>query len=1062
MATSLQTIRRLTVEGRTVGVNEATASLTALSRAQTTVAQTAEGMAVATDTSAKRQLSAARSYDGVRAKVDEAYRAQVQYQRMQATVDKAFSQGAIQQQEYARTSALVAQRFGLSGQAANDNARKIGLNANEMKNLGFQLNDVGTMLASGSSPLQVMATQSGQVYQILAGSNGGVTGAVKDLGARLVAFLGPLGLVAVGFTAVAGAAYAFYALTKKEAPTSEKLLEEHDRLLKVVRDSYDKVTGATKNWYEQSKEVTHLQLLQQEIDLRTRLTQETIKGLKTTVEIPIGGSVARIKDEYKAFSDAIYTLNEAWQQGTPNVQAFQQEIAKIALANPELRKLANDLIASMGDASKLSGALQRNQDMLKGLQSGTFTADQRGRLGLADPTHQVSAYQQLIDRTRDRIEQLNLEADVAGRASDAVLRLRLQHEAERAAKKAGIEINQKVLDQLKEELSLAERRRAIANVRSEIEFDRRTIGLSDEDVQIAERLRTIYGNDIPAALNSSEASAMRFNSRLRQGFDFASSSAKDFGVTLAQALNQGKSLTDALSAAVNQLSQRMMTSGVNNMLEGLFSGNLVQMAGGALQAGVGYLLGGGDRRRAREEQRRREEEENRRQNAAIQERRSGFNQRHVGAGLTDGSLATELIRFQLDANRQMVAEQAAGGQAMDDLMSALSSERLAKVKDFAKAAREALAGDTLSGIAKRMKEIDDAAANLRTALSDLGAQSGVTAEEIDNGVRAAMAKLRSDFVGGIEAAINDATGFGYRNQIADLLKDTKQKRDDALLLGADPALIDRYFAVQAQKIVEDANLVGTAFDDLLAVFPELRGVVHSATNELTDFFESLDKNIEDFIKRSRLGTNSVLSPQEQFAEAQRQYQTQLALAQGGDRDALSGITQIADSFLNIARGFLGPSAAFGTIFNAMMAELEALRGQGPGMEAGGVVGNGIWNRDSVVARYAGGGNIALAGGEGVLNARATAAIGGRRSIDFINRSGVLPGNDNSALVAELRAMRAELAESRAERRQLIAALVRMLADGNAAAADVLRELGGLRLDTRQAADEKRVRSKSAA
>ncbi len=37
---------------------------------------------------------------------------------------------------------------------------------------------------------------------------------------------------------------------------------------------------------------------------------------------------------------------------------------------------------------------------------------------------------------------------------------------------------------------------------------------------------------------------------------------------------------------------------------------------------------------------------------------------------------------------------------------------------------------------------------------------------------------------------------------------------------------------------------------------------------------------------------------------------------------------------------------------------------------GGIVGNGTWNRDSVLARYAGGGNIALAGGEFVVTAPA--------------------------------------------------------------------------------------------
>src|SRR5690606_13613962 len=84
-----------------------------------------------------------------------------------------------------------------------------------------------------------------------------------------------------------------------------------------------------------------------------------------------------------------------------------------------------------------------------------------------------------------------------------------------------------------------------------------------------------------------------------------------------------------------------------------------------------------------------------------------------------------------------------------------------------------------------------------------------------------------------------------------------------------------------------------------------------------------------------------------------------------------------------------------------------------GMRFGGIVGNGIYDRDSVLARYAGGGNIALAGGEFVT--RAT-SVNNRTSptLDYINRTGALPGNDNSALIAELRA---ELRALRAEVRE---------------------------------------------
>ncbi|WP_158282607.1 phage tail length tape measure family protein [Azospirillum sp. TSH58] len=63
----------------------------------------------------------------------------------------------------------------------------------------------------------------------------------------------------------------------------------------------------------------------------------------------------------------------------------------------------------------------------------------------------------------------------------------------------------------------------------------------------------------------------------------------------------------------------------------------------------------------------------------------------------------------------------------------------------------------------------------------------------------------------------------------------------------------------------------------------------------------------------------------------------------------------------------------------------------PGFENGGIVANGIPGRDSVVARGPGGMPIWLAGLEGILTASATAAIGGKPTIDYINQHHALPG-----------------------------------------------------------------------
>jgi hypothetical protein len=105
-------------------------------------------------------------------------------------------------------------------------------------------------------------------------------------------------------------------------------------------------------------------------------------------------------------------------------------------------------------------------------------------------------------------------------------------------------------------------------VASQIDFARRTAFLSPQDVAIANQLKGIYGNDVPAALASSEAAAMRVNNAIKEGRD----TAIDFAKTFVTGLLQGKSGMEALTAAADQLGAKMADKAITD----LFSGNFVQ------------------------------------------------------------------------------------------------------------------------------------------------------------------------------------------------------------------------------------------------------------------------------------------------------------------------------------------------------------------------------------------------------------------------------------------------------------------------------------------------------
>lgn len=115
---------------------------------------------------------------------------------------------------------------------------------------------------------------------------------------------------------------------------------------------------------------------------------------------------------------------------------------------------------------------------------------------------------------------------------------------------------------------------------------------------------------------------------------------------------------------------------------------------------------------------------------------------------------------------------------------------------------------------------------------------------------------------------------------------------------------------------------------------------------------------------------------------------------------------------------------------------------------GGVVGNGLFGKDSVLARYAGGGHIALAGQEGILTSQATQAIGGAQMIDFINRNDRLPEMTAAMpVIAPRVAMPANDNRGRDDNRRNSMEVGRMISAAVAAQTETLQgELAALRAE----------------
>lgn len=213
MATEVNELR---IEAKTESLARAEADLNKVAAAQQRVATSGDAVAAVTDKVASRQVSAAAAYDKTLRKIDAVYAAEQNFLKQKQALDRALSQGLMGNEPSAATEKYnrelaLAEAHLAKAKTANDNfshsaAEGAKLTSYEMTNLGRQVNDVATMLASGSSPFQVIATQSGQVYDVLANSKAGLGGAVKQLGSGLLGLLTPAriamgGIAAVGVTA---------------------------------------------------------------------------------------------------------------------------------------------------------------------------------------------------------------------------------------------------------------------------------------------------------------------------------------------------------------------------------------------------------------------------------------------------------------------------------------------------------------------------------------------------------------------------------------------------------------------------------------------------------------------------------------------------------------------------------------------------------------------------------------------------------------------------------------------------------------------------------------------
>lgn len=171
-------------------------------------------------------------------------------------------------------------------------------------------------------------------------------------------------------------------------------------------------------------------------------------------------------------------------------------------------------------------------------------------------------------------------------------------------------------------------------------------------------------------------------------------------------------------------------------------------------------------------------------------------------------------------------------------------------------------------------------------------------------------------------------------------------------LGDVESVASRQVSLQSAAVSRLDGLIAVQQDALkaLQVVPSdiaaiIKGINGSNINDILQWSKTQDAGTQTQIKRSVL---------EAFTDAQIEQNF------GNHQDIIAA--RQADPSFNLGAWF----HRFG--INEVLSGQRSI----PGFANGGIVGNGLFGVDSVVARFAGGGNIALAGGEYVMPANQTA------------------------------------------------------------------------------------------
>jgi uncharacterized protein YukE len=246
---------------------------------------------------------------------------------------------------------------------------------------------------------------------------------------------------------------------------------------------------------------------------------------------PTGGrSIGESKKGLDNLTLAMSALTQAWEAG-PMSPAGSEKLSAVFKLWTNQADEATKALIRQADALRVVEGLMSEVDQavnasVKGATEGgwpKFFKEQADMLDAASkafveggkskiPTR-PGAFENVDTRLEERMEEMQIEIEAAGRSTEAVTRLRIAYELERAAKKDGIAVDKEKIEARAAEYAATERLRAQARLTGDVRFEREQLFRGDTDAAVASRLR---GAGLAVDLNSATAEAIRLNEQLKQ------------------------------------------------------------------------------------------------------------------------------------------------------------------------------------------------------------------------------------------------------------------------------------------------------------------------------------------------------------------------------------------------------------------------------------------------------------------------------------------------------------------------------------------------------------------